>query len=45
MLHSWTKSKGRQFILGVGSEIGTLKTPPKRMKRPIKNNEINVFHA
>ena len=31
-----------QFILGVGSEIGTLKTPPNRMKRPIKNNEISI---
>ena len=30
---------------GVVSEIGTLKTPPKRMKRPIKKNETRVFHS
>ena len=39
------KGYGRQFILRVGSEIGTLKTPPKRMKCPIKNNEIGVFRS
>ena len=26
------------------SRLGTLKTPPKRMKRPIKNNGISVSH-
>ena len=25
--------------------MGALKTPPNRMKSPIKNNEINVFHS
>ena len=34
-----------QFILGVGSEKGTLKIPPKRMKRPVKNNNISVCHS
>ena len=37
--------KGNQFILRVGPEIGTLKTPPKRMKRLIKNSEISVFRS
>ena len=32
-------------MLGVGSEIGTLKAPLKRMKCPIKNNEISLFHS
>ena len=34
-----------KFIQGVVSEIGTLKTPPKRMKRRIKKNKTRAFHS